>query len=370
MNNKKMRTIFIIILTLHALIHLIGFLKGFQLVNFPEFTVSISKSDGLIWLGAILVLMTAGIFYFFEHPHWWLFGITGAFISQMLIIPHWADAKYASFPNLIILVVALIAFSQFRFEQKADKEIDGILENAEKVTTPKNPREMLEKLPHPVQKWLIFSGILEKDSIGSVYIAQNYLIKLKPEQKEWFPTKAEQYSTISPPAFVWTADMKMMPLVYAFGRDKFIDGQGEMLFKLLSLFPVAKDGYNPQFNESALQRFLGEMVWYPSAAVLPYIHWEEIDENTAKATLTYQQTSGTGTFHFDEEGKLQKFVADRYMGSRPNAPKIKWIVNIEEHRKFDGLHLPSKGSLTWKLDSGDWTWAQFEITEVKFNPNQ
>lgn len=365
-----MRTIFIILLVLHALIHLIGFLKGYQVIEVPEFSVHISKSISWIWLGAILIFITTAIFYLYDHPHWWLFGITGAIISQILIMPHWADAKFASIPNLIIILVALVAFAQFRFEQKADKEIEEILESAKTESRQNITEDMLTGLPVPVQKWLKQSGILGKEKINNIYLAQNYQIKLKPEQKDWYSAKAEQYTTTLPPAFVWTADMKMMPLLYAFGRDKFIDGEGEMLFKLLSLFSVAKDGYNPQINESALQRFLGEMVWYPSAALLPYIQWEEIDHNRAKATMTYKQTSGTGVFYFHEDGKLDKFIADRYMGSGPNAQKQEWIVNILEHRDFEGIHLPSKGSATWKLDSRDWTWAQFEITEVKFNSNQ
>jgi hypothetical protein len=47
-----MKIFFFLLILFHALIHLLGFLKGFQILELKEFTLSISKSMGLIWLGA------------------------------------------------------------------------------------------------------------------------------------------------------------------------------------------------------------------------------------------------------------------------------------------------------------------------------
>jgi hypothetical protein len=363
-----MKTLFFLFILLHGLIHIFGFLKGFQILELKEFTAHMSKPLGLIWLGATLIWLTAGIFYIRDHPHWWLFAFVGILVSQILIFIFWADAKFGSFPNILILIVALIAFSQFFFQQKVDSEVEGILNEASGISLAPITEESIKTLPPPVQSWLKQSGIIGKPPIRVLKMAQEYKMKLKPDQEKWYDAKAGQYSTTFPPAFVWTADMKMMPLLYAFGRDKFIDGQGEMLFKLLSLIPVAKDGYNDQINESALQRCLGEIVWNPSAAVMDYITWEEIDQYSAKATLKYKNTSGSGIFHFDQNGRLTHFVAERYMGAGSDAKKYFWVVKAIEHSTFDGVSIPSRCNATWKLENGDWTWAEFEVTQVQFNP--
>lgn len=325
---------------------------------------------GLIWLGASLMLISAAILYVIDHPHWWLFAFSGIVISQILIVIFWTDAKFGSIPNALILLVAIVAFAQFLFQDKVNEEIDGILTvSSEKPISPIN-NESFQSLPIAVQRWLKQSGIMNKPAIYSVKMVQEYRIKLDPDQKKWYPAQAEQFSTTYPPAFVWTADMKIMPLLYAFGRDKFIDGEGEMLFKLLSLFPVAKDGFNPQINESALQRFLGEIVWNPTAAMMDYINWEEIDQHTAKATLRYRNTTGSGIFYFDENGRFTQFVAERYMGSGKEAKKHLWTVKALDYHEFDGIKLPSKCNATWKLENEDWTWAEFEVREVTFYPKQ
>ncbi|WP_373523371.1 DUF6544 family protein, partial [Aquiflexum sp.] len=164
------------------------------------------------------------------------------------------------------------------------------------------------------------------------------------------------------------ADMKIMRFINTLGRDKFIDGEGEMLFKILSIFPVAKDGYNPQINEAALQRFLGEIVWIPTAALEDYITWEALDHQSAKATITFKGTTGSGIFTFKENGEFEKFSALRYMGSGPEAHRIEWVVKALETKEINGIKIPVKCDATWRLESGDWTWAQIEVKKFNFGP--
>ncbi|PSL07248.1 DUF6544 family protein [Cecembia rubra] len=363
-----MRYAFLIIIGLHALIHLLGFVKGFQVFDLKDFPLQISKSTGLIWLGAFFILAVTIVFYLIRHPFWWLFGFAGLILSQILIIGQWTDAKFGSIPNIILFLIVIIAFSKFEFERKADGEIKSIL-NASKPVKPIEEKN-LDGLPKAVQRWLKFSGVIGKPGIENLYMEQSYKIKLKPEQENWYHAKASQTSTSDPPAFVWTVDMQMMPLVFTYGRDRFIQGEGEMLIKLLSFLPVAKDGPNPKINESALQRYIGELVWYPSACTLDQFKWREIDENTAEATMSYLQTEGSGIFEFDEEGKLIRFTAMRYMGSGEDAVKMEWFVQVLAHREFDGIILPSQCTATWRLESGDWTWAEFEVDKVIFNFHQ
>ncbi|MDA8226162.1 MAG: hypothetical protein M0T74_00380, partial [Desulfitobacterium hafniense] len=56
-------------------------------------------------------------------------------------------------------------------------------------------------------------------------------------------------------------------------------------------------------------------VWFPTAALSSYIKWEEIDSNSAMATLSYKGVSASGVFSFNEKGEIINFVAERYMDS-------------------------------------------------------
>ena len=68
------------------------------------------------------------------------------------------------------------------------------------------------------------------------------------------------------------------------GKDDYINGKGYFQIKLLSLFTVA-DTKGKELDESELIRWLGEAPLFPTA-LLPskYLHWEQIDSNSAKAS--------------------------------------------------------------------------------------
>jgi hypothetical protein len=111
------------------------------------------------------------------------------------------------------------------------------------------------------------------------------------------------------------------------------------------------------------------MVWFPSLALSPYISWEPINSLTAKATMTYKRTSGSGTFYFNTKGDFIKFSAMRYMSNTPDAKRHEWVLLVDEHKSFEGIKVPSKMTATWKLDSTDWTWINLEITDIRYNEN-
>jgi hypothetical protein len=159
----------------------------------------------------------------------------------------------------------------------------------------------------------------------------------------------------------------MLPFVNVAGRDKFIEGKGEMLIKIFSLFPVVNSRDNEKIHTGTIQRYLGEIVWFPSAAVSPYITWEAIDDFSAKAFMTYKGTTGRGIFYFNEKGDFIKYSAQRYMGSEEDAKRKEWIITVRESTVMNGIKIPVKMDATWKLESGDWTWLKLEITDIDYN---
>jgi hypothetical protein len=226
---------------------------------------------------------------------------------------------------------------------------------------------MISDLPDPVQNWLMVSGVVGREPVRTVRLRQEVHLKMKPEQKDWTDARAEQYYSTDPPAFIWHVDMEMLPLIGVQGRDKFVGGRGSMLIKLLSLIPIVDESDNEKLNTGALQRYLGEIVWFPSAALSPYITWEPLDAFSARATMTYSGTTGSGTFFFNKKGDFEKFSALRWMGSGDEASQHEWVITVEAYRTMDGIRIPSACRATWKLPDGDWTWLELEITEITYN---
>lgn len=361
-----MRIIFSIIIGLHALIHLLGFAKAFGLAEIKELTLPITRAFGILWLIASLVLIATVLMYLLKSNYWWILGIISVILSQILIIYFWKDARFGMIPNILLLLLVVVSYANFSFEKKVQSEVESIHASQPKKLPRTITKEMLTDLPDPVKNWLEGSGMIGKESIRTVYLRQEALMKLKPEQEKWTEAMAEQYFTVMEPGFIWSVDMNMMPLVPVKGRDKFQDGKGRMLIKVWSIIPVVNAKSNEKINEGSLQRYLAEIVWFPSAALSDYITWEIIDDYTARATLTYQGTKGSGTFYFDEEGMFKKFITMRYRGEEAEE-KTEWIVESQETKAMNGIKIPVKTSVSWKLDTGAWTWLKIELTELSYN---
>jgi len=363
-----MRIAFLILVFIHGIIHFLGFVKGFGLKDVKELTMPISKQMATMWLTAAVLFIVYGIMYASNSRYSWLVGLLAILISQVLIFSFWSDARFGTIPNLFILIVVIISFASYNFQKKVNQETNQILaQNQDKTGRIISENDILH-LPQPIKKWLRHSGVVGKEYIKVAKVWQQAEMKMKPEQEEWMPATAIQYTAIDNPAFIWTVNMKMNSVLYAEGRDKFENGKGEMLIKINSLFEVANEQGN-KLDEGTLQRFLGEMVWFPSLALSPYITWEQISDTAVVGTMNYKGTKGSGTFTFNSEGDFTKFSALRFKGNEEDAKRYEWILSVEEYKTFDGIKIPAKMTASWRLDEGIWTWLKLEIMDIKYNDN-
>jgi hypothetical protein len=253
-----------------------------------------------------------------------------------------------------------------RLSQKVRLETDKLLVDNKISDNRIVSEDDIKSLPVPVWKWLDKTGVVGKPYIHVGKVSQKAEMKMKPDQKNWMKATALQYSTIDTPAFIWTVKVKMNSLLNFWGRDKFENGKGEMLIKVNSIFKVV-DSKGEKIDEGALQRYLGELIWFPTLALSKYISWEQIDDLSAKATMKYKGTEGSGVFYFNTEGDFTKFVALRFKDNVEDAKRYEWIMSVEDYKLFEGLRIPAKGVATWRLEEGDWTWLKLEITDIKYN---
>jgi len=227
--------------------------------------------------------------------------------------------------------------------------------------------EMIESLPSSIKDWLYAIGAVGHEQINLVSFKQSGSMKLKPQQKRWTSSVAEQITYTNPPAFRWAVKLKMGKGLVVTGKDSFLEGKASMRIKLAGIIPISKLIDDEKTNESALQRYLMELAWYPSAVLSPFISWEEVDAHSATATMNYEGLKGSATYFFNEQNELLKVEAWRYKDSGDDARPLLCIGTIKEHKEVDGLRVPVKVEITWMLEEGPFTWYRFDVHDIRFN---
>lgn len=270
---------------------------------------------------------------------------------------------------LIVLVFVVSAAANSLFDRQVAKEVGELY-----GSSPENKKEIitiedLAGLPPCVQKWMERSQVVGKEKISTVRLKQKGLMRLTVDQP-WMPFEAQQYFTVDQPGFVWKAKVKMNPLLYFAGRDRYFQGHGEMNIKALSLLTVVNASGSSEMDQSTLLRYLAEMMWFPTAALNDYIKWEEVDDNSARATMTYMGVTGSGVYTFDDNGDLASFFAKRYREVNGQYVMDPWGGVVRGYNEFNGIRISSKTDVIWKLETGDFHWFQCEITDIDYNKPQ
>lgn len=371
------RFTFSFLLLLHGLLHLLGSGQAYRLLaisqlsgkTFNPFSPASARVLGWGWLLAGGLFVLAAVLFIQKKGWWWLPGTAALLLSQVLIILNWTEVKYGTLLNVIVLAGLMLAIGSWGFQGMVRQErqllFDQPLPEKNIIT-----QDMIRGLPLVVQKWLVRSHVPGKQAIHTVHLKQKGQMRISPAGK-WWPMAAEQHFTIDKPGFIWVADVKAAPIIHLAGRDKYQDGKGHMLIKLLGLFPVV-NSRGKEIDQGTLLRYLAEMVWFPSAALQPYITWQQAGPDAARATMSYGGVAASGLFRFSPEGDFLSFEARRYYDRKEGATLENWFVAVVDqgYREFAGIRIPAKTEVTWKLDTGDFTWCRLEITDMAYNTHQ
>lgn len=100
------------VLLIHGLIHIIGTLTEFDLVEIEDFSgkTLISLTDntkkvlGVVW-AVVMIMFLVAAYGLYSDLYWWIpLTIASIIISQILVIIWWPDAKFGIVANLLILI--------------------------------------------------------------------------------------------------------------------------------------------------------------------------------------------------------------------------------------------------------------------------
>ncbi|MFH1258203.1 MAG: DUF6544 family protein [Elusimicrobiota bacterium] len=257
----------------------------------------------------------------------------------------------------LAVILSIVVMGNLSFKSKIKKEVKELFKNSPDTKKEIIKEEDITNLPEPIQRYLRYSRIIGKEKIKAVRLKQKG--QIRREGKKWMAIKAEQYYSAGRPGFIWVANMNIVKV-----RDKYIEGKGNMLIKLLSIF-VLGEAKGPEMDEASLMRYFNEMMWFPTEYLSDKIKWETIDKNSAKATYTDGALSCQAALYINEQCQLVNFIAKRYNSDRKKL--FKWSTPISEYREVNGLRLPVKGEAIWHLDTGDFCYIKLEVTDIEYN---
>ena len=92
-----------VLMFLHGLVHLMGFVKAFNLTELKEIKQEISRPMGLLWLAVMLLFTVSGTALLLAQTWWWPVTIASILLSQIVVALHWKEAKWGTIANALIL---------------------------------------------------------------------------------------------------------------------------------------------------------------------------------------------------------------------------------------------------------------------------
>lgn len=190
----------------------------------------------------------------------------------------------------------------------------------------------------------------------------------KPGADKWMPMIATQVFVPGASGFVWAAQIDMAPGVKVLVRDAFVDGKGSMRGTIWGLKDVVRVEGTPQIAAAALQRYLGESTWFPTA-LLPSqgVAWSAIDDKRARASITAQGIATSVEMHFADDGTIEAtFVPDRMFddGKAPPAPHP-WKGLSRNTEARNGMRVPTLAIAEWQLPSGAYQYVRCRVKDIQ-----
>ena len=182
-------------------------------------------------------------------------------------------------------------------------------------------------------------------------------------------SRPPNWSSRNAPGFDWDGRIAMVPGLNVFVHDAYVAGKGILNAKLLGLVTLADTRDTPEAAQGELMRFLAEAAWYPTV-LLPGqgIHWEAVDDMSARASLTDGTTTVSLDFHFDDEGLLSCVrTAARYRTLNGELVATPWQGRFWHYELKDGLRIPLEGEAAWELPNGLWPYWRGYVKEIAYD---
>ncbi|MEO6849026.1 MAG: DUF6544 family protein [Mucilaginibacter sp.] len=259
---------------------------------------------------------------------------------------------------IALIVITLIA-GKINLSIKFNGQVKQLFAESKSIASKKFSYQQLAGLPSPVQRY--FKHVLKDGQPYISYIRLKHDGQFKTDlKKDWVNIKGEQYFTTEKPGFIWKGTTSMFV-----ARDMYLANEGRLIATILSTINVVDIHGKQQYNESELLRWLCESVWFPTN-LLPSknLQWTAIDTSSARLTFNYNGLSLFYIITFNEKGEIVQMETKRYMDETRLET---WIIKPDHYEEKNGVIIPTKAEVFWRLKEGDFSYAKFRVQKIEYN---
>lgn len=279
-----------------------GFSKAFGYRNFTQLKKEIPKTYGVGWFLAALLFGVTTLMLLFEMELWWISGIAAISISQFFIFTSWQDAKFGTIANILFLVVVIVGYGTWSFNNAYKAEVVEDLKQSVSTENHILTESDLQPLPELVRNYLRYSGVVGKPKVRNFKVEFTGKIRAD-EQSEWMPFTSIQYNFMQAPrrTFFTKATMKNLPVT---GFHSFENGTAFMDIRLFSLFTVQYQAGKEMSIAETVTFFNDMCCMAPATLIDNRIQWLETEGNRVKAAFTNNGITISAWLYFNDQGEL------------------------------------------------------------------
>jgi hypothetical protein len=225
----------------------------------------------------------------------------------------------------------------------------------------------IARLPLPVQRYFRVCGYIGKEKMAyAITKWKDVYFRMSPGKK-WMSIDCYQFNAVQSPVRIVYMKSQLAGIFPFEGRDKYQNGHGNMLIKLLKLFTIA-NVRGREMDISALVTVLSETFLTPTYALQPYLEWTSVDEYSAKAQMQHNGTTVEGQFYFNDAGEFTRFETnDRYKTVGKKYEKCKWSVTVGNYVEKNGVRFPANASASWHDKNGTFEYFKGCIENIAYN---
>ncbi|MEQ1856317.1 MAG: DUF6544 family protein, partial [Longimicrobiales bacterium] len=361
-----------VVVFLHALLHLLGAAKGLGLAEVPALALPVSRLGGLAWLVAGAGLMATVYRLGSRRASWWAIGIPAATLSQVMILTAWADARWGTLINLLVLAVAAHALASrgpWSLRAAYRSEVDVRLRRRE-LPVPLTDADAAH-LPEPVRRYLRASGAIGR--ARPAHLRAVWAGKIRAGSTDpWMAFTAEQYNFVDEPArFFWMSARRAGVPVDVL--HEFEGGEAKMRARILSAFSVV-DARGSEATRAETVTLLNDLcLLAPGALVGPAFGWEVIDGRSARVRYTVGSNAVSAVLHFDDSGDLMDFVSDDRLVASPDGRTFtprRWSTPVSSYQSLDGVRVTRHGEGRWHPPGeSPFTYIDLDLLELEVAPH-
>jgi len=365
-----------LLLAVHGLIHLLGFVKGFGLAPVAELARPVSRAAGALWLlAAVGFLAAAALLYLapgFAGPgRWWLAALPALVLSQALVVGAWSDARYGTVANALVavpLAVTLLQLAPWSLRAAFDRAVAGQPPPPAAGPGDAITAADLERLPPPLRRYLERAGAVGRPHVRGFEARLTGRFRTGPGAP-WLEIQAEQRTTLQPPSrrFFMTAARGGLPFhaLHALTPDG-----ATMRVRVAGLVDVV-DARGPELDRSEAVTFFNDLcLLAPATLVDAPVRWEALDARTVRGAFTLGRHEVAAVLTFDEAGDLAGFVSeDRLMsGDGGRFERHPWSTPVRAYADTEAGRVARLAEAAWRLPAGEYTYASFVVERVRAEP--